>query len=145
MPVLLNYTILKFTSIQYSPPPLPHWPEENAKYSAFSTFKAEFCTKNKNSLPIRIGDENWSRTYRNRLEKLGFSLAEELFLFWRSPKFGQKTDRKTNQNLGKVVCSSGLRNVQSVQMHRGPPTSGGPPHLTYRAQKNLIMKNYSKL
>ena len=23
--------------------------------------------------------------------------------------------------------SSGLRNVQSVQMHRGPPTSGGPP------------------
>ena len=23
--------------------------------------------------------------------------------------------------------SSGLRNVQSVQMHRSPPTSGGPP------------------
>ena len=42
------------------------------------------------------------------------------------------------------VLSSGLRNVQSVQMHRGPPTSGGP-HLTYRAQKNLIVKNYCKL
>ena len=41
-------------------------------------------------------------------------------------------------------CSSGLRNVQSVQMHRGPPLLG-PPHLTYRAQKNLIMKIYSKL
>ena len=47
--------------------------------------------------------------------------------------------------LTAALNSSGLRNVQSVQMHRGPPTSGGPPHLTYRAQKNLIMKNYSKL
>ena len=42
------------------------------------------------------------------------------------------------------MYSSGLRNVQSVQMHRGPPLLGGP-HLTYRAQKNLIAKNYSKL
>ena len=44
-----------------------------------------------------------------------------------------------------LLINSGLRNVQSVQMHRGSPTFGGPPHLTYRAQKNLIMKNYSKL
>ena len=38
-----------------------------------------------------------------------------------------------------VRYSSGLRNVQ---MHRGPPTSGGPPHLTYRAQKKF---DYEKL
>ena len=39
-----------------------HWPEENAKYYVFSTFEADFCTKNKNSslplaLAMRIGQE----------------------------------------------------------------------------------------
>ena len=46
-----------------------------------------------------------------------------------------------------VPTSSGLRNVQSVQMHRAPPPPHfwGAPHLTYCAQKKLIVKNYSKL
>ena len=29
----------------------PHWPEEYAQYSVFSTFEANFCSKNKNSPP----------------------------------------------------------------------------------------------
>ena len=40
----------------------PNWPEEYAKYPVFSTFEANFCTKNKNSTPLGIGDENWSMT-----------------------------------------------------------------------------------
>ena len=40
-----------------------HWPEEYAKYPIFSTFEADFCTKNENSLPNGIGDESWSRTW----------------------------------------------------------------------------------
>ena len=46
-----------------------------------------------------------------------------------------------------LLSSSGLRNVQSVQMHRGPPTSGGPPFDLLRAEKNWLWKtiaNYDK-
>ena len=43
---------------------------------------------------------------------------------------------------GRAVGSSSLRNVQSVQMHRGPPHFWGPPHLTYHAQKKI---DYEKL
>ena len=34
-------------------PPL-HRPEENAKYPFFSTFEADFCTKNENSPPLAL-------------------------------------------------------------------------------------------
>ena len=33
------------------------------------------------------------------------------------------------------LLSSGLRNVQSVQMHMGPPLLGGPPFDLSRAEK----------
>ena len=33
------------------------------------------------------------------------------------------------------MVSSGLRNVQSVQMHRGPPLLGAPPFDLSRAEK----------
>ena len=35
-----------------------------------------------------------------------------------------------------IKRSSGLRNVQSVQMHRGPPLLGDPPFDLSRAEKN---------
>ena len=44
------------------------------------------------------------------------------------------------KNFLRTVCrlmsSSGLRNVQSVQMHRGTSLLGGP-HLIFRAQKKI--------
>ena len=36
----------------YSPP--PHRPEEYVKYLVFSTFEADFCTKNENSPPLAL-------------------------------------------------------------------------------------------
>ena len=42
----------------------------------------------------------------------------------------------------QVMASSGLRNVQSVQMHRGPPTSGGPPFDRSHAEKFDYEKLY---
>ena len=38
-------------------------------------------------------------------------------------------------NFFGVQSSSGLRNVQSVQIHRAPHTSGGPPFDLSRAEK----------
>ena len=48
---------------------------------------------------------------------------------------------------GEHLRSGGLRNVQSVQMHRGPPTSGGPPIWPIAHRKIWLWKtiaNYDK-
>ena len=35
---------------------IPYWPEMNAKYRVFSSFEADFCSKNENSpAPNEIG------------------------------------------------------------------------------------------
>ena len=61
----------------------------------------------------------------------GAVFRSEQYCKWKKSTFNVECYRSRN------VSGSGLRNVQSVQMHKGPPTSGGPPHLTYRAQKKI--------
>ena len=42
--------------------PPPNCPEKYAKYHVFSAFEADFCSKNGNNPPNRIGDQKLWRT-----------------------------------------------------------------------------------
>ena len=68
----------------------PHWPEEYAKYPVFSTFEADFCTKNGNSSPNGIGDEIWSRTLCDIDQKHSLSARMKAF-FGDHLNFDRKT------------------------------------------------------
>ena len=69
---------------------LPHWPEEYAKYPAFSAFEADFFTKNENSLPqYDFGNENWSNGQGPDFDQKNWLKAFVLF-FQRSQIFGHK-------------------------------------------------------
>ena len=132
---------LKYWSVQLKS--VAHWPEEYAKYPVFSSFEADFCTKNGNSPPQwywrweLVKDLMWFRIFTRKTgfqpcwrpffwtEKPSQVLWRPFFL-WRSPIFGHKNLLNLIQDRSKSWSRS-FDVVSSLQ--------NSPPHCKFLAAR----------